>query len=205
MTQSQWRTVSLLDDVGKELKPKPSHFNGKKRPVECVSWDDAIEFCKRLSKHTGQDYRLPSEAEWEYACRANSITPFYCGSTITTALANYRGIDWITGSESASYGTQIKSEYREQTTDVGSFPANAFGLYDMHGNVFEWCLDHWHDSYKNAPTNGSAWMTDNQELAHVRRGGSWNHSLKLCRSAYRNDFSPEKHHLSIGFRVVCAK
>ena len=111
------------------------------RPVEEVNWYEAVEFCKRLSKLTGRNYRLPSEAEWEYACRAGTTTPFYFGETITTELVNYRtGLVNYRGNY--TYGNAPKGEYREQTTLVGQFPANAFGLYDMHGNVLELSLIH---------------------------------------------------------------
>ena len=114
----------------------PSRFPGGRRPVERVTWYDATEFCQNLSKKTGKNYRLPSESQWEYACRAGTITAFYFGRTITSKLVNYNA--------NFSYGNAPKGEYRKQTTDVGSFPPNAFGLYDMHGNVWEWCADEWH-------------------------------------------------------------
>ena len=121
----------------------PSYFKGEKRPVEKVSWDEAVEFCKKLSQKTGKTYRLPSEAEWEYACRAGTTTPFYFGETITPDLVNYNG--------NYPYGSAPKGEYREQTTDVGKFPPNSFGLYDMHGNVWEWCEDVYNANYIDAP------------------------------------------------------
>ena len=190
VTQRQWRAVSLLDDVNIELKPDPSYFKGDNRPVEQVSWYEAVEFCKRLSRHTGAEYRLPSEAEWEYACRAGTATPFHFGATITTDLANYRGTDWKEYGWSGSYGSGPKGKFREQTTAIESFSANAFGLYDMHGNVYEWCQDHWHDNYEGVPINGSAWITDNNESYRVVRGGSWYNSPRYCRSAYRYYLTP---------------
>lgn len=145
--------------MNKELDADPSNFKGDKRPVEQVSWYDAVEFCDRLTAHTKRAYSLPSEAEWEYACRAGTRTPFHFGETITTDLANYRGTDNEEYKWSGSYGPGPKGIYREQITEVGSFGvANAFGLYDMHGNVWEWCLDDWHDNYEGAPTDGSAWL-----------------------------------------------
>jgi len=176
----------------------PSSFKGKKRPVEQVSWNDAVEFCKKLSQKTGRTYRLPSEAEWEYACRAGTTTPFHFGETITTELANYDG--------NYTYASEPKGKSRQQTTEVGIFPPNAFGLYDMHGNVWEWCQDTWHDSYKGAPSNGSAWV-DNDNQYRLLRGGSWFNYPIYCRSASRgNDFRAERDLISygIGFRVVCA-
>jgi formylglycine-generating enzyme required for sulfatase activity len=137
VTQAQWQAVASLSQIKKKLTPNPSAFKGTDRPVEQVSWYDAVEFCNRLSQQTGRPYRLPSEAEWEYACRAGMTTPFHFGETITPKLANYNG--------NVTYGKGVKGEYREQTTPVGSFGVgNKFGLYDMHGNVSEWCADHWH-------------------------------------------------------------
>jgi formylglycine-generating enzyme required for sulfatase activity len=136
VTQAQWRAVAALPQVNKELDPNPSYFKGDDRPVERISWYDALEFCARLNFRINftaeRDYRLPSEAEWEYACRAGTTTPFYFGETITTDLANYRG--------NSTYGNAPQGEYREETTTVGSFPPNAFGLYDLHGNVWEGVL-----------------------------------------------------------------
>lgn len=135
VTQAQWRVVAGYPQIDRELNPDPSDFKGDNRPVQNVSWYDATEFCKRLSAKTGREYKLPSEAQWEYACRAGTETPFHFGEIITTELANYRG--------TSTYNGSPEGEYREQTTDVGSFPANAWGLYDIHGNVFEWCEDDW--------------------------------------------------------------
>lgn len=208
VTQAQWRAVAALPQIDRALKPEPSHFKGDDRPVEQVSWLDAVEFCRRLSRHTKQDYRLPTEAEWEYACRAGTTTPFHFGETITTNLANYRGTDDKSNNWSGSYGKGPKGEYREETTPVGSFEvANAFGLYDMHGNVWEWCLDHWHSNYEEAPADGSAWLdnddTLNGEANRLLRGGSWVNNPWLCRSACRVNSSADDQSYYIGFRVVC--
>ncbi len=193
VTQAQYQAI---------MGTNPARFKGENRPVEQVSWNDAVEFCKRLSEKTGREYRLPSEAEWEYAARAGTTTPFYFGETLTTDLANYNG-DY-------TYASEPKGEYRQQTTPVGSFPPNAFGLYDMHGNVWEWCLDDWHNNYEGAPTDGSAWLDNNDNLSQrqgnaVLRGGSWGSYPKYCRSAYRY-FNPGRVNIFnfIGFRVVCA-
>ncbi|GET44378.1 hypothetical protein MiSe_92050 [Microseira wollei NIES-4236] len=129
VTQAQWEAVAALPQINLSLNPNPSGFKGANRPVENVSWNSAMEFCARLAKKTGRAYRLPSEAEWEYACRAGNTTPFYFGETITTDLVNYNG--------NSTYGNAPKGIYRKQTTDVGSFLPNPFGLYDMHGNVWE--------------------------------------------------------------------
>ncbi len=206
VTQAQWKAVAALPQINKELERDPSHFKGDNRPVECVSWYDAVEFCDRLTSHTTRQYRLPSEAEWEYACRAGTTTPFHFGETITTDLANYDGTDDKDGKWSGSYGRGPKGIYREETTPVGSFGvANAFGLYDMHGNVWEWCLDHWHENYKGAPTDGSAWLdkNDNDNQSRLLRGGSWLNFPGHCRSAFRSLNSPDVVSYDIGFRVVC--
>ncbi|OLP18943.1 hypothetical protein BST81_08505 [Leptolyngbya sp. 'hensonii'] len=204
VTQVQWRFVAALSQVNRELKPDPSRFEGDNRPVERVSWSDAVEFCDRLSAHTGRIYRLPSEAEWEYACRAGTTTPFHFGETITTDLANYRGTDDKGLNWSGSYGQGPKGEYRRETTPVDYFGiANSFGLCDMHGNVWEWCQDYWHNSYEGAPADGTAWLSNDKSASRVRRGGSWDLIPWFCRSAYRDLYSPVDRYNNIGFRVVC--
>jgi formylglycine-generating enzyme required for sulfatase activity len=197
VTQAQWRFVAQLPQVNQELKPNPSDFPGDNRPVEQVSWFDAVEFCDRLSQYTGREYRLPTEAEWEYACRAGTTTPFYFGETITTQLANYDG---------STYREEPQGENRGETTSVGTFPPNAFGLYDMHGNVWEWCADQWHENYEGAPNDGSAWLDEKENDNHSRllRGGSWLPYPRVCRSAYRNSSDAVSRYFNYGFRVVCA-
>jgi formylglycine-generating enzyme required for sulfatase activity len=197
ITQAQYQAI-----VGNN----PARFKGNNRPVEQVSWHDAIDFCDRLSQKLGQPYTLPSEAQWEYACRAGTTTPFYFGETITTDLANYRGTDWEYEGNTypGFYGQGPRGAFREQTTDVGSFPPNGFGLYDMHGNLWDWCLDHWHDSYKGAPADGTAWVTDDANQLRLVRGGSWCSSPVDCRSAIRLRNGPNARSDGIGFRVVCA-
>ncbi len=206
VTQSQWRIVATLPQVQRELQPDPSKFKGDHRPVEQVSWFEAVEFCERLSRKTGRQYRLPSEAEWEYACRAGTTTPFHYGDTITTDLANYRGTDWDYKGKTypGFYGQGPRGVYREQTTNVSGFPPNAFGLYDMHGNVWEWCLDYWHNNYQEAPTDGSAWIAGSNDKYRLLRGGSWDVDPTGCRSATRNWDEPDSRYSLIGFRVVCA-
>jgi formylglycine-generating enzyme required for sulfatase activity/phage replication-related protein YjqB (UPF0714/DUF867 family) len=196
ITQAQWCFVASLPQVHRELAPEPSNFRGPNRPVEQISWYDAVEFCDRISSHTGRQYRLPTEAEWEYACRAGTTTPFHFGETLTADLANYNA--------TRIYGAGPKGEYRLQTIDVGSFPANAFGLCDMHGNVLEWCQDHWHTNYKGAPTDGSAWLTEDEQAHRVRRGGSWLSFPKDCRSAYRDWLGSDSRSGHLGFRVCCS-
>ncbi|WP_371718254.1 formylglycine-generating enzyme family protein [Anabaena sp. UHCC 0204] len=196
ITQEQWeKVVYSCPTIEDWLDPHPSYFKGDKLPVEQVSWYDAVEFCARLAKKTGRQYRLPSEAEWEYACRAGSAKPFAFGDTITTDVVNYDG--------NYTYGNAPKGKYRVQTTAIGTFPPNAFGLYDMHGNVLEWCADSWHDSYEDAPSDGSAWINENDNQHRLLRGGSWNHYPEWCRSATRNRLAPDVRNGLVGFRVVC--
>ncbi|MEM6253920.1 MAG: SUMF1/EgtB/PvdO family nonheme iron enzyme [Cyanobacteria bacterium P01_D01_bin.156] len=195
VTQAQWKVVADMPTIERALESDPSNFKGENRPVERVSWEDAVEFCKRLLKHTGRAYRLPNEAEWEYACRAETNTPFHFGETLTTDIANYDG--------NHAYGEGPEGEYRQQTTEVGSFPANAFGLYDMHGNVWEWCLDRWHENYQGAPTDGSTWVSGGDASRRLLRGGSWLYAPAYCRSANRGRRARGDRNDNIGFRVVC--
>jgi formylglycine-generating enzyme required for sulfatase activity/predicted Ser/Thr protein kinase len=197
VTQAQWQAVSKLPKIKTDLYPDPSHFKGANRPVEQVSWHDTQEFCARLSRETGKLYRLPSESEWEYACRAGTTTPFYFGDTINTDLANYNG-EYI-------YANGSKGIYRKETTNVGTFPANAFGLHDMHGLVWEWCEDGWYDNYIGAPADGSAWLTgSNNNPRRVLRGGSWSYRPVYCRSAYRVNYPAVSRDFNHGFRVACS-
>jgi formylglycine-generating enzyme required for sulfatase activity len=193
ITQAQWMAVAMLPPIHRTLDLDPSYFKGSNRPVECVSWYDAVEFCDRLSRKTGRRYQLPSEAQWEYACRAGTDTPFCFGENLSSDLANYDDI------YSDSYK---KSYYRPQTTDVGMFPANAFGLYDMHGNVWEWCADTWHDSYNGAPDDGSVWEHNGNKSYRLSRGCSWRNHQYNCRSAFRNRLQPDRKDNNFGFRVV---
>ncbi len=238
ITQAQWRAVAGWQPLpaerwGPELDPEPSYFQPSRntkarsfsearfslllgeassdlRPVENVSWEDAREFCNRLSQRTGRSYTLPSEAQWEYACRASTNTPFSFGATLTSELANY--------DENSTYASGPKGDYRRQTTPVGMFPANAWGLQNMHGNVWEWCLDHWHENYEGAPIDGSAWLkasgqndnpssqrgSDRVDVSdRLLRGGSWGSDPGDCRSAYRGGYHPGDSGSTVGFRVVC--
>ena len=186
ITQEQYQVI---------MDGNPSSFKGKNRPVENVSWYDATNFCQKLSKKIGGKYSLPSESQWEYACRAGTTTPFYFGETITPELVNYFG--------SLTYGNGPKGERRNGTTPVGEFPPNAFGLYDMHGNVWEWCADDFHENYNGAPTDGSVWLNGDKDKVRLR-GGSWANGPFNCRSAYRDDYvRRDDHDGSIGFRLVC--
>lgn len=184
-TQEQWKAV-----MGNE----PSHFKDEKNlPVEKVSWNDCQEFIKKLRQKDKKLYRLPTEAEWEYACRAGTKTPFHFGETISTDQANYNG-------GLLPYGDGVKGVFRQKTTPVGSFPANAFGLHDMHGNVWQWCQDIY-GKYSDAdevdpqgPKTGDR---------YVLRGGSWQLSPLLCRSATRYWHGPNVRNRVCGFRL-CA-
>ena len=195
ITQAQWKAIAATAKIDIDLETNPSRFKGDELPVESVKWYQATEFCKRLSRETKQEYRLPSEAEWEYACRAGTTTPFYFGETITGKLANYNA--------SYTYSGEPNGEYRQQTTPVGQFPPNAFGLYDMHGNVWEWCEDNWHDNYDGAPTDGSVWIENGDDNRSPLRGGSWYDFPDYCRSAYRNNDNRRDGNDDLGFRVVC--
>jgi formylglycine-generating enzyme required for sulfatase activity len=220
ITQAQWRQVVRSrerpgENWGRKLNTKPSRFqeedsglfpgeaNTDNRPVEQVSWLDAMEFCSRLSQRTGRNYTLPSEAQWEYACRAGTTTPFCFGDTISPELANYVG--------NHAYADGPTGTYRKQTTPVGMYPANAWGLQDMQGNVWEWCLDEWHESYEGAPSDGRAWVDaaegeKSKESVKTRllRGGSWDVITRYCRSAYRDHAQPDNANNNVGFRVVCS-
>jgi formylglycine-generating enzyme required for sulfatase activity len=186
ITQGQWKAVMNWEP--------PYRCKGPKRPVDRVSWKHAVEFCRQLSKRTGHAYRLPSEAEWEYACRAGTSTPFHYGETLTTDLADYVG--------EHTYQLEPKGVYRHGSTDVGSFPPNAFGLSDMHGNVWEWCADQWHDHYIGAPTDGSIWENGNGSMDRVMRGGSWHEPPANCRSATRLKMNENEAEDFFGFRVA---
>ncbi|MDA0674439.1 MAG: formylglycine-generating enzyme family protein [Cyanobacteria bacterium] len=172
-------------------------FVASEKPVVGVSWNDAKAFCQQLAERSGKDYRLPSEAEWEYACRAETETPFHYGPTISSELANYDGTQ--------AYAGGPNSENRGHTTPVDSFPANRWGLCDMHGNVWEWCEDDFHDSYEEAPMDGNPWIEpDRFNVRRVLRGGSWINDPKSCRSAYRHHTYADKFGDGLGFRVCCS-
>jgi formylglycine-generating enzyme required for sulfatase activity len=201
ITQEQWRAVAGLGKVKIDLKPEPGYFKGKKRPVERVNWSQAVEYGDRLAKLTGRKYKLPSEAQWEYACRGGTKTAFAYGETLTTELANYDG--------NYTFAEEGKGIYRGETTEVGKFYPNPFGLYDMHGNVWEWCEDDWHENYENAPVDGSAWLNKNnsqqENSIKILRGGSWFDNPRRCRSAFRDliDARDWRDDHRVGFRLVC--
>lgn len=179
ITQAQWQEV---------MGNNPSTWQQADLPVENVSWYDAVEFCNRLAQKTGRGYRLPSEAEWEYACRAKSSTPFYFGEKITAALGNYDEV--------------LTEIHPHQTTPVGSFPANGFGLVDMHGNLWEWCQDLWHNNYEGAPIDGSAWEVGGNPGFRMLRGGSWHDLPWYSRAAQRFGKEPDSQEAIAGFRIA---
>ncbi len=185
ITQRQW--LALMRKTPPRRLPRPPP------PPERVSWDDARDFCRRLARLTGRAYRLPSEAEWEYACRAGTGTPFSFGPTLTTDLANYVG--------EHTYAQEPKGIYRHTTTPPGAFPPNPFGLCDLHGNLWEWCADAWHPDYTGAPLDGSAWDAPGVPQ-RVTRGGSWHEPPQNCRSAVRLACAPAERDDFIGFRVA---
>lgn len=188
-TQALWRAV---------MGNNPSRFTGDlQRPVECVSWGDVQNFLSAANElMPGVNLVLPSEAQWEYACLAGSSTPFFFGTQIIPEWVNYDG--------NHPYGEGEKGLYRQETVPVKSLPANDWGLYQMHGNVWEWCADHWHDSYQNAPTDGRAWVDHDAKTGagRVLRGGSWDGSARLVRSASRYAFHPGYRNDFIGFRLA---
>ena len=169
-------------------------------PVERVSWNDAVEFCKKLSDKEGKKYRLPTEAEWEYACRAGTKSVFHTGNDMNSNLANINGLSY------SSYGKEASGPFHRSTVKIGEYKdqANAFGLFDMHGNVQEWCSD-WYaaDYYKSSPKEDPSGPKDGAE--RVLRGGAWPSSAKACRSAMRNHLPPEDRVFTAGFRVVMEK
>jgi formylglycine-generating enzyme required for sulfatase activity len=186
VTQAQWQAVMGKND---------SYFKGDNLPVETVSWDDAIAFVARLNaQNDGYFYRLPTEAEWEYACRAGTTTAFAFGDSISSDQSNFDGSDpeYVSG----------KGVSRKKTVSVGSFQANAFGLHDMHGNVWEWCQDWYHDDYNGAPSDGSAWLMGGEQKYRVARGGSWLIKASISRSAIRYWASPDYRDMNMGFRIV---
>ena len=224
VTQAQWAAVVTARParLSHGLDPFPSSFKGRDLPVETVSWNEADEFCRRLAEMTGRDYRLPTEAEWEYAARAGSTGPFHFGPTITTDLANYCGEgDAVCGEsggrsvasdvyDSVTYGSGAYDQgptgkFRGTTTARGTFPPNRFGLSDMHGNVWEYCLDMASPTYADASADGSAYLAGPPGADRILRGGSWSHNPAICRSAYRDAISPDNPGWQgrIGLRVVC--
>ena len=186
-TQALWEAV---------MGENPSHFKGADRPVDNVSWNACQTFLEQLNERLpGLDLSLPSEAQWEYACRAGTTTPFSFGPNITPVQVNYDG--------NGPYAGGKKGLYRQQTVPVASLPPNPWGLHEMHGNVWEWCQDHWHGNYRGAPTDGSAWVGTDAGASRVVRGGSWLIVARLVRAAFRGHGRPGSRDGSFGFR--CAR
>lgn len=195
VTQRQWGRVAEYAKSQIDLKPSPSFFRGDNRPAEQVSWEEANEFVERLKKKTKRAYRLPSEAEWEYAARAGTTTPFHFGDTVTPELVNYDG--------RYPWGLANPGLNRQQTYDVGSSNvANAFGLFDMHGNVFEWCMDPWHSTYQGSPSEATVWEVNGDLRYRIIRGGSYMTPAVYCRTAGRAADNPAGRFPNVGFRVV---
>jgi formylglycine-generating enzyme required for sulfatase activity len=200
ITKAQWRQV---------MGSNRSEFQGDLSdqdlwPVYGVSWEKAMAFCAKLRQRTGRHYSLPSEAQWEYACRAGTTTPFHCGATLISELANFNA--------ASTYGAAPKGVARRETSPVDQFPTNRWGLLDLHGNVCELCLDDWHSSYQGAPEDGRAWLESHgsfrrepepRETVRMLRGGSWIRDLGGCRSACRIALIPEDIIDFCGFRVCC--
>lgn len=187
VTQAQWQSV---------MGSNPSDFKDCANcPVEQVSWDDAQSFINELNESDdGFLYRLPTEAEWEYACRAGITTHFAFGDSLSSDQANFDG--------NYPYGGAAKGVDQQKTTAVGSFAPNALGVYDMHGNVYEWCEDWYHATYAGAPTDGSAWLSGGEQKYRVLRGGSWVSHASALRSACRFNVTPDFCNSYFGFRVV---
>ena len=189
VTQGQWK--KLMGGAN----PSLNAACGDDCPVDNVSWNDAQDFIKKLNERAGQaTYRLPSEAEWEYAARAGSTTPFHTGATLSSDQANFDG--------SMAYSGTGKGLFRQSTQRVGSFPANAFGLHDMLGNVSEWTQDAWHENYEGAPADGTAWTAGGDPARRVLRGGSWYNYSRSLRCAARVNFSKGNRQHSTGLRVA---
>ncbi|MEM1395113.1 MAG: bifunctional serine/threonine-protein kinase/formylglycine-generating enzyme family protein [Cyanobacteria bacterium P01_H01_bin.150] len=195
ITQAQWKAVASLPRINRSLNPNPSKFKGAILPVENVSWYEAQEFCARLREKTAREYRLPSEAEWEYACRSGTSTPFNFGKNINPELINCN-IDNYHPIE------EIKKHYKQPKPVGSSGIANDFGLYDMHGQVWEWCADPWHKNYHGGPGDGTVWHSGGDLHRRVIRGGSWSFSSYCCRSASRSWNETEGGLRVCGFRVV---
>ena len=187
-----WNGKEFVNDAAKSWR-NPGYSQTNRDPVVCVNWDDAMSYIKWLSKIAKRTYRLPSEAEWEHAARAGTKTAFYFGPSISPKQANYES--------SISYNGSAVANSNGKTVPVGKYPANAFGLHDMHGNVFEWTQDCWNGNYTNAPTDGSVW-TSGFCSQRVVRGGSWYDDPRLLRSAYRDGLTAAVRVSGSGFRVA---
>ncbi|MGZ8289382.1 MAG: SUMF1/EgtB/PvdO family nonheme iron enzyme [Telluria sp.] len=196
VTVGEWRRFAVATGwrPHNEAATTPGFRQNDDHPVVGVTWGDACSYASWLAEQTGQQYRLPSEAEWEHACRAGTKSAFAFGDAIDTGMANYDG--------NYSYGGSPKGVFRQGTTPVGSFAPNGWGLYDMHGNVWEWVQDVVHDNYEGAPADGTPWEAGGEQGRRVLRGGSWMYSPRYLRSALRNGFSAVLSNDIVGFRVA---
>ncbi len=197
VTVGEWRQfvrATSWEPKGEVNWAAPGFRQTESHPVVGITWHDALQYVAWLSVQTGQVYRLPSEAEWEYACRAGTQSAFSFGEEINTALANYDG--------NTSYNGSPKGENRQGTTPVGNFSPNPWGLFDMHGNVWEWVQDVVHETYEGAPADGSAWEEGGDQGRRILRGGSWLYNPYYLRSALRNGFSATLSNDIVGFRVA---
>tara|TARA_R110002111_G_scaffold255050_1_gene321046 strand:+ start:405 stop:1262 length:858 start_codon:yes stop_codon:yes gene_type:complete len=195
VTAALW--AACVKAKGCDYIPEDNGLTDPLIPVRYVSWDDVQGFIAWLNKETNSQYRLPTEAEWEYAARAGTVTPFNTGNCITDQQANSEGNAYKAG------GCDQEGENRKKVLPVASFSANAFGLYDMHGNVWEWVEDCWHRTYEGAPTDGSAWFgTAGDCERHVMRGGTWHGTVSYMRSAYRFRYPREIRTGGLGFRLA---
>jgi formylglycine-generating enzyme required for sulfatase activity len=194
VTQAQWQSV---------MGNNPSYFKRCSQcPVENVSWDDARSFISELNaQNDGFNYSLPSEAEWEYSARAGTTTVFAFGNSLNSSQANFNA-EYPYASTRKKINDMRKRDVIDRTVAVGSYQPNAWGLYDMHGNVSEWCQDIWNPSYKNLPTDGSANLSIGDSNEYVIRGGSWNKFAVDARSANRTSTQQSYSMFSVGFRVV---
>ena len=189
VTQAMWKSVTGNN---------PSYFTGDKLPAERVSWKDCQKFIEQLNAHlagtpgtpAGYRFSLPTEAQWEYACRAGTTTPFHFGSVLNGDKANCDG--------NFPYGTSTMGQYLKKTSEVGSYPANDWGLFDMHGNVWEWCLD-WYGDYPSGSVTDPTGADEGSN--RVLRGGGWNDHAGNCRSAYRNSNAPSDRNFRYGVRI----
>ena len=199
VTQGQWGAVmgsnpSAFSSGGSE-SDKVRGMDTSRFPVDSVSWEDCQEFCRKLSQRVGREIRLPSESEWEYACRSGTSGPFYTGGTISPSQANYDSY--------FTYRNGSKGAVLARPARVGSYGANEFGLSDMHGNLYEWCADVWHGNYVGAPSDGGAWTWGGNQDRRVLRGGFWAGLPGDCRSANRFDDTPgSRNNYFYGFRVA---
>ena len=187
ITQKQWKVISQLPSIDIELDCNPRYRREDNYPIENINWYEALEFCNRISVITGKNIMLPSESQWEYCCKAGTNTTYSFGDNITPELANYN---------------RHKENVTPRIKPIGSYPSNPWGLYDMHGNINEWCLDDWHINYENAPTDGSPWLYEkNPYNSKILRGGNYYSTHRSCTSTSRYLLSTYRKTIGVGFRI----